>query len=126
MLTRDGRRILAWSDDVRLWDLETGQQIGETMKHKAPVRGAAMSKDGRTYLSWARDDTLRLWDAATAHRSEPVMHHGEAPLEIGRARHRGSGVQRRRPAHPIVVIAGQQRAPVGGGDRDGRSVRHEA
>ncbi len=38
-----------------------GAQLG-VMPHGAPVEGALLLPDGRRALSWARDDTLRLWD----------------------------------------------------------------
>ena len=45
-LTRDGNRVLSWSDNtVRLWDAATGQQIGPSMQHDDEVYGAQLSKE---------------------------------------------------------------------------------
>jgi hypothetical protein len=44
-LTKDETRILSWSDDLRLWDVATGQQIGPAMKHDRSVNGAVLTKD---------------------------------------------------------------------------------
>jgi hypothetical protein len=65
-LSQDERRILSWSDDrtLRLWDAETGQQIGPAMRHDGLILGAQLSRDKRRILSWSADNTLRLWDAA--------------------------------------------------------------
>jgi hypothetical protein len=84
LLTKDGRRILSWSDDstLRLWDAATGQQIGPTMKHDG-IEGALLTKDGRRILSWSSDSTLRLWDAATGLPIGPAMKHDD-PVPMAR------------------------------------------
>jgi hypothetical protein len=60
----DGTRLLTWSEDgtVRVWDTETGTQIGKELSHAARVDGAVLSKDERRILSWS-DDAVRLWDS---------------------------------------------------------------
>ncbi|XNO40718.1 trypsin-like peptidase domain-containing protein (plasmid) [Sinorhizobium meliloti] len=45
------------------------------LKHNGPVSGALFSKDETRILSWSRDNTLRLWDAATAQQIGPPMRH---------------------------------------------------
>jgi WD40 repeat protein len=64
LLTKDGSRIVSWSEDgtLRLWDAATGQQIGPAMKHDG-IDGALLTKDESRILSWSGDGTLRLWGA---------------------------------------------------------------
>ena len=56
-----------WNDGtdfgVRVWDLETGQQVGKMEGHKQIVWGLAVSRDGRRVLTGG--DTIILWDAQT-------------------------------------------------------------
>jgi WD40 repeat protein len=74
--------ILSWSSDgtVRLWNAETGQQIGPAMKHDGPVYGAVLTKDESRILSWCTTsglgpgNTLRLWDVATGQQIAAMSH----------------------------------------------------
>ncbi len=89
LLTRDETRILSWSDDktLRLWDVETGRQIGPAMQHDNgvlgkhvfanAVNGALLTRDETRILSWSNDHTLRLWDLATARQIGPAMQHDD-------------------------------------------------
>ncbi|MFJ3230064.1 caspase family protein [Streptomyces sp. NPDC086787] len=64
---------------VRLWDLATGQQVGEPLTgHTGPVRTAACTElDGRPITVTGSDDmTLRIWDLTTGHSvREPLTGH---------------------------------------------------
>ncbi|CAG7845863.1 Uncharacterized WD repeat-containing protein alr2800, partial [Serendipita indica DSM 11827] len=64
----DGRRVVSGSDDrtVRLWDVETGAQIGSPLEgHTDYVRSVAFSPDGQRIVSGSDDRTVRLWDVET-------------------------------------------------------------
>ena len=50
---------------VRLWDMATGQQIGDPLAARAgPVHSVAFSPDGETVASGNGDGTVRLWGVA--------------------------------------------------------------
>src|SRR5262249_24682348 len=68
VFTADGRRVLTGSSDhtLRLWDVETGQEIRCFTGHTDRVEGVALSTDGKLALSGSRDGSMRLWDVATA------------------------------------------------------------
>jgi WD40 repeat protein len=64
----DGNRIVSGSMDntLRLWDVATGQLIGQPMSgHTNVVLSVAFSHDGTRIASGGYDHTVRLWDAAT-------------------------------------------------------------
>jgi WD40 repeat protein len=79
LLLLDRKRALSWSSDkkLRLWDLETGNQVGEPLTgHKWTVNGALLLPDGKRALSWSSDDTLRLWDLETGKQvGKPLIGH---------------------------------------------------
>ncbi|KAI0046384.1 WD40 repeat-like protein [Auriscalpium vulgare] len=67
-LSPDGKRIVSGSYDqtVRIWDTETGQQVGTPLKgHRFEVVSVAFSPDGRHVVSGSYDNTIRIWDAET-------------------------------------------------------------
>jgi WD40 repeat protein/serine/threonine protein kinase len=49
---------------VRLWDVATGQSVGNTLDHQNAVYSVAFSPDGRTLLT-AGGGVVRLWDRNT-------------------------------------------------------------
>jgi tRNA A-37 threonylcarbamoyl transferase component Bud32 len=48
----------------RLWDLESGKQVGRFVGHTGPVLSLAFSPDGRQVLSGSQDTTIRVWNVA--------------------------------------------------------------
>lgn len=65
-----GQRIVTCSFDgsLRLWDLESGAQIGKEWRDEgdmAGVRAMALSPNGKNIVSGSSDGTVRLWDVET-------------------------------------------------------------
>ncbi|KAG2096298.1 WD40-repeat-containing domain protein [Suillus discolor] len=65
----DGRHIITCSSDgsLRLWDLESGTQIGEDWRDEDNVvfRSLALSPNGKMIASGDYDGKVRLWDVET-------------------------------------------------------------
>jgi WD40 repeat protein len=74
----DGKRLATAGEDhtVKLWDLETGQEVLTLRGHGARVWSVAFSPDGQQLVSSSQDGTVRIWDAsATADQGEGDRHH---------------------------------------------------
>ncbi len=64
--------------EVRLWDLSTGQQIGEPMIQKGLVSKSALSPDGRTMVLAGPGNLAWLWDVqARKPIGQPLSHEKE-------------------------------------------------
>jgi len=75
----DGRTLITGIEKSRdeFWDVATGSEKPEPLRHEKAVYAVAYSPDGRTVLTGSEDSTARLWDAAT-HQPAGVtlMHQG--------------------------------------------------
>jgi WD40 repeat protein len=62
------RKTLAsgsWDNTVKLWNVETGQQIKSLDDHADLVSSVAFSPDGKTLASGSWDNTVKLWSVET-------------------------------------------------------------
>jgi WD40 repeat protein len=72
-----GRRLVSGSSDTtaRIWDVESGQPVGNTLHHLGAVRGVAFSLDDSRVATGSNDATARLWDAETGEPVSPPLQH---------------------------------------------------
>jgi WD40 repeat protein len=75
-LSADGRLLAAaTSTGVRLWDLDSGRDIGaELPGHRGEVTGLVFSPRGDLVVTAGDDHTARVWEAATG-RQRLVLRH---------------------------------------------------
>jgi len=62
----DGQRLVSSSDGdntLKLWDTQTGLQVGTLYGHRGAIAGFAFSRDGNTLYSAAQDGEVRVWKA---------------------------------------------------------------
>lgn len=77
--TDGGRRLFSGGEDttIRLWDVNTGQQLASVESgHGAVVRGA-VSPDGRTLVTAGYGKGVYFWDAGSLKRTTARYDHGE-------------------------------------------------
>ncbi len=71
----DGRRVVTVAGARALvWDAAAGR-LAATLKHEEEVMTAAFSPDGTKVLTCSRDNTARVWDAATGKPITPPLRH---------------------------------------------------
>jgi len=70
-LSPDGKLVAAGSLDtmVRVWNVQTAQQIERLKGHKDSVYSVAFSPDGKCLVSGSLDRTLRVWDLSATKRA---------------------------------------------------------
>ena len=63
----DGKTLLTptleiWDPLIKLWDVDTGQDLGTLSGHTEPIETLVFSHDGKTLASGSQDGTVLLWD----------------------------------------------------------------
>ena len=61
----DGKCIVSasWDNTIRIWDAQTGRQIGVPLEgHAEAVYSAVFSPDGKRIVSASNDYSIRIWD----------------------------------------------------------------
>ena len=74
----DGARVVTASHDgtAQVWDVVSGDEVGEPLRHDESVVRAEFSPDGKRVVTASHDGTARVWDAATGYPlSDPLHHH---------------------------------------------------
>ena len=66
-LSPDGTRLLSGADDgtIRVWALDTDEQLFKLTGHDGGVDSVAVTPDGGRVISGSRDKTLRVWSLET-------------------------------------------------------------
>src|SRR5262249_47652316 len=69
----------ATEKSVRLYDIVTGDLIGASLEHEAPVQSLAFSSDGTRLVSATTTPAIYTWETALRHLSgEPLRNSGWA------------------------------------------------
>ena len=76
-ISPNGKHLITTSTDstARMWNIQTGKQVGETMKHEQSVYSALFSPDGNYIVTASWDHTAKIWDAKTGKQVGETMKH---------------------------------------------------
>ena len=101
-LSPDGRRIAAagLGGQIRLWDTETGREVGTLPGDGGPFVSVAFSPDGRHIAGGGRG-TITIWDAGTRRVSRTIRAWGSG---------QPGGVQPGRPSDRLRNVDGDRLA----------------
>ncbi len=84
MFSPDSKRVLTASGEkkVRIWDVESGEQVGSVLEQDEAVTGARFSPDGQLILVAEADGRVRLWETATGKRVGNALGHARAVTHL--------------------------------------------
>jgi len=70
----DGKTLATGSYDqkIKLWNVETGEELKTLSGHNGAVFGLAFRPDGKILASASADRTVKLWDVATGERRDTL------------------------------------------------------
>ncbi|MFD6400254.1 TIR domain-containing protein [Nocardia sp. NPDC060249] len=74
-IDKDGRRVATGAFDysARLWDADTGKQVGESMTGSSWVKSTSFSPDGHLLAVGYEDKSVRIWDTDTGRQIDKSM-----------------------------------------------------
>ncbi|EGJ34960.1 MULTISPECIES: caspase family protein [Moorena] len=86
--SRDGQTLASGSDDntIKLWNLETGEEIRTLIGHTETVHSVSFSRDGQTLASGSYDNTIKLWDPKTGKVIRTLIGHTEVVRSVSFSR----------------------------------------
>ncbi|MFN7216626.1 NACHT and WD repeat domain-containing protein [Microcystis sp.] len=75
----DGKTLATGSDDktIKLWNVQTGQEIRTLTGHNGIVNSVSFSSDGKTLASDSSDNTIKLWNVETGKEIRTLSGHND-------------------------------------------------
>ena len=78
-VTPDGKQVISASSDktIKVWNLETGQEMCTLTGHSDSVNAVAVSPDGKQVISASSDKTLKVWNLETGEHKCTLTGHSD-------------------------------------------------
>jgi hypothetical protein len=78
----DGQRLASgsWDQSVKIWDVQSGQQLSTVASKMKEVQALAFSRDGQWLAAENSSDAVTLWDGSTGHEIRTLV--SNKPLGI--------------------------------------------
>ncbi|WP_051041501.1 WD40 repeat domain-containing protein [Oscillatoria nigro-viridis] len=79
VITPDGQTVVSGSSDstIKLWNLNTGQELHTLSGHSHGVTSIALAPDGQTLASCSKDKTIKLWNLSTKEEIYTIAGHSD-------------------------------------------------
>jgi WD40 repeat protein len=76
-ITGDNKYVVSGSLDktIRVWNLETGEQVHSLKGHIHPVNAVAITGDNKYVVSGSQDSTLGVWNLETGEQKHSLKGH---------------------------------------------------
>ena len=87
---KQGSYLICDPNSVKLWNVETHEQIATLKGHGSGIRAVAFSPDGTVLASASDDRTVKLWDVEASRRSNVLRGYYKNDIPLWR-----SGVYKR-------------------------------
>ncbi|MCA2700410.1 MAG: hypothetical protein IM500_08185 [Microcystis sp. M179S2] len=80
----DGKTLVSgsWDKTIKLWNVETGQEIRTLKGHDNWVNSVNFSPDGKTLVSGSADKTIKLWNVETGQEIRTLKGHDSYVLSV--------------------------------------------
>jgi WD40 repeat protein len=80
----DGKTIASGSHDktVRVWDVESGQEMRKLKGHSSSVWPASFSPNGKSVVSGSADWTVRIWDVESGKAVRTLKGHSDGVSSV--------------------------------------------
>jgi WD40 repeat protein/serine/threonine protein kinase len=83
VFSADGQRIIAAKGNtLQIWNATTGASIQTIKAHDEPIKGVAVSIDGRHLASASDDSTVKLWNATTGAYVRTLKGHTDGVISV--------------------------------------------
>ena len=81
----DSKTLVSGSRDgtIKLWEVETGEEIRSLNGHDGWVYSVGFSPDGKTVVSGSYDSTVKLWEVETGEQIRSLNSHDEVVSSVG-------------------------------------------
>lgn len=76
-VTTDGKKAVSssWDKTLKVWDMETGEEIKTLTGHSDGVMGVCITPDGKKAVSASNDGTLKVWDLENTEEPKELAGH---------------------------------------------------
>ncbi|MCZ8249830.1 hypothetical protein [Microcystis sp. LE19-195.1E] len=80
----DGKTLATGSDDktIKLWNVQTGQEIRTLTGHNGIVNSVSFSSDGKTLATGSDDKTIKLWNVQTGKEIRTLSGHNRGVTSV--------------------------------------------